>query len=432
MEMVLLPSETTAERGETLDGYQSRGGYAAWRQVLGDRDPQRVLDEVARSGLRGRGGAGFPTAGKWSFMPGHGQGPAVLCCNADESEPGTFKDRHLLERTPHQVLEGLMLGCYAVGATRGYVFVRCEYVRSIRVMQEAIEQARQVGLLGQNILGSGYSLEVLIRKGAGAYISGEETALLESTEGRRGWPRQKPPFPAGRGLFGLPTTVNNVETLACVPMIVSEGGQAFAAIGTPNNTGPKLYCLSGHVNRPGIYESPMTVTLRELIFDDRFGGGIPGGRLLKAVVPGGSSAPVLRADEIDVAADFDHLEEAGSMLGSAGIIVMDHRTCMVRAAANTCRFFAQESCGQCTPCREGSHWVRQVLDRIEAGRGRDRDIDLVVDRLEAIEGQTICPFGEALTCGVGSMIVKFRDDFLEHNRLGRCPEPAWDLAGATQ
>ncbi|NIA21264.1 MAG: NADH-quinone oxidoreductase subunit NuoF [Anaerolineaceae bacterium] len=431
MELVLLPPEATAEHPEMLDGYQTRGGYAAWRLALGDRDPGRVMDEVARSGLRGRGGAGFPTARKWSFMPRDGRA-AVLCCNADESEPGTFKDRHLLERTPHQVLEGLMLGCYALGARRGYVFIRCEYVRAAGAMQEAIEQAHQIGLLGENILGSGCSLKVLIRKGAGAYISGEETALLESTEGKRGWPRQKPPFPAGGGLFGLPTTVNNVETLACLPMIVSEGGQTFAAVGTPNNTGPKLYCLSGHVNRPGVYESPMTVTLRELIFDDCFGGGIPGGRLLKAVVPGGSSAPVLRADEIDLAADFDHLQEAGSMLGSAGLIVMDERTCMVRAAANTSRFFDRESCGQCTPCREGSHWVRQVLERIEAGRGCDRDVDLVIDRLEAIEGQTICEFGEAVSWGVGSMIEKFRDEFLEHNRLGRCPVPAWDLGGVAR
>ena len=333
-----------------------------------------------------------------------------------------------MERAPHLVLEGLMIGCYAVGAARGYVFLRSEYARAAETMQRAIDEARQAGLIGENIRGSGCSIDVVIRNGAGAYISGEETGLLESTEGKRGWPRQKPPFPARKGLFGRPTTVNNVETLACVPLVVSAGGKAFAAVGSPGNTGPKLYCLSGHVRNPGVFESPMTVTLRDLVFLDRFGGGTAGDRGLKAVIPGGSSAKVLRADEVDVIADFDHLAEAGSMLGSAGVIVMDDRTCMVRAAANTARFFDHETCGQCTPCREGCHWIRLVLDRVEAGRGRDEDVALVLERLAAIGEQTICPFGQAVAWGVGGIVAKFRDEFLEHNRLGRCPRPAWDFA----
>jgi len=427
VDLTLLPAGTSADHPERLDAYQARGGYAAWRMALAGGDPQHVIDEVQRSGLRGRGGAGFPTARKWSFMPRDGRGPAFVCCNADESEPGTFKDRRLLEATPHQVLEGLLLACYAVRATCGYVFLRWEYSRAARAMQAAIDEATHSGLIGRDVLGSGYNIEIRLRKGAGTYISGEETGLLETTEGKRGWPRQKPPFPAARGLFGMPTTVNNVETLACVPMIVSQGGEAFASIGSPGNTGPQLYCLSGCVCRPGLFEAPMTVTLRELIFGDRFGGGVADGRPLKAVIPGGSSAPVLRAEEIDVQADFDHLQAAGSMLGSAGVMVLDDRTCMVRVAANACGFFDHESCGQCTPCREGVHWVRQILDRIESGRGRPGDAELALDRLDAIAGQTICPFGEAVSWGVGSIIRKFRAEFDEHVRMRGCPYPAWDF-----
>jgi NADH-quinone oxidoreductase subunit F len=429
MEQRLLPTSLPADGPESLEAYRARGGYETWLRVWREGDRGAIIRAVERSGLRGRGGAGFSTSKKWSFMPVDARGRAYLCMNADESEPGTFKDRHLMERVPHLVLEGLLIACYAAGATRGVVFVRCEYARAAERMEQAIGEARAAGLLDCDA-GDGAPLDIVIRKGAGTYISGEETALLESAEGKRGWPRQKPPFPAGRGLLGRPTTINNVETLCCVPLVLSVGPEAFAAVGSEGNTGMKLYCLSGHVRRPGVYESAMTVTVRDLVFDERFGGGVAGGSGLKAVIPGGSSAPVLRADEIDVVADFDHLAAGGSMIGSAGLIVMNETTCMVRAAANTARFFDHETCGQCTPCREGSHWVRQILDRIEAGQGRDGDVELVLDRLDHIAGQTICPFGEAVAWGVGGIVKKFRGEFLEHNRLGRCPMPAWGFRRA--
>ncbi len=428
MQLQLIPPQYTVQSPEMLEAYRKRGGYSALEQVLGRNDRKWMLDEVKRSGLSGRGGAGFSAAMKWSFMPAEPSGPSYLCVNADESEPGTFKDRHLMERVPHLVLEGIILAAWAMRAERAFILLRYEYPNCRRILQQAIDEAREAGLLGQGLMGTDWSLEVVIRLGAGTYISGEEMALLETVEGNRAWPRQKPPFPAQRGVFGRPTTVNNVETLACVPLVIAAGVDEFAAMGSGKSTGPKLYCVSGHVKRPGLYEAPMTVTLKELIYDPRFGGGIRGDRVLKAVIPGGSSAPVLRPDEIDVPANFESLAKIGSMLGSAAIIVMDETVCMVRAAQNTAHFFDHETCGECTPCREGCHWMRQILDRIENGRGMEGDIDLMSDRLAAIEGQTICPFGEAVTWGLGSIVEKFRDEFQEHIRLGRCKYEAWQPA----
>lgn len=429
MPLQLIPPEYTVDRPETLTDYRRRGGYSALERVLKSNDRDWLLDQVKRSGLSGRGGAGFSTAAKWSFMPQTGDdgGDNYLCVNADESEPGTFKDRHLMERVPHLLLEGILIAAWAMRAQRVFILLRYEYPASRRSLERAMAEARSEKLLGPHILGSTWSLDPVIRLGAGTYISGEEMALLETVEGHRAWPRQKPPFPAQRGVFRRPTTVNNVETLACVPLVVAAGAEAFAAMGTGKSTGPKLYCLSGHVNRPGLYEAPMTVTLKQLIYDSRYGGGIRGGAKLKAVIPGGSSSPVLRPDEIDIPAGFEALAKAGSMLGSAAIIVMDESVCMVRAAMNTAHFFDHETCGECTPCREGCHWMRQILDRIESGRGLEGDIELMRDRLAAMEGQTICPFGDAVTLGLGSIIEKFEDEFRNHIRTGRCDFAPWRL-----
>ena len=428
MKLQMIPPNFTVDAPETLEDYRRRGGYEALGQVLKRGDRKWLLDEVKRSGLSGRGGAGFGAAMKWSFMPEEPQEPSYLCVNADESEPGTFKDRHLMERVPHLVLEGVIIAAWAMRAERAFILIRYEYPDSRKALERAIDEARQAKLLGDGILGGEWSLEVVIRLGAGTYISGEEMALLETVEGHRAWPRQKPPFPAQRGVFGRPTTVNNVETLACVPLVIGAGADKFAAMGGGKSTGPKLYCLSGHVARPGLYEAPMTVTLKQLIYDPQYGGGMRGPGKLKAVIPGGSSAPVLRADEIDLPASFEALAKAGSMLGSAAIIVMDETVCMVRAAMNTAHFFDHETCGECTPCREGCHWVRQIFDRIEGGRGLPGDIEVARDRLAAMEGQTICPFGEAVTMGLGSILEKFEGEFVEHIRTGRCGCEPWRLA----
>ena len=414
----VLTAITSLPGSHTLEVYRKHGGYEALAIAL-SKTPEEIIDVVKRSGLRGRGGAGFPTGTKWGFVPKSTDKPKYMCVNADESEPGAFKDRLLLAKDPHQVIEGTLIGAFAIGARRAYIYIRGEFAHEAALVQAAIDEARGAGLVGKNILKSGYDCDVVIYLGAGAYICGEETALIESIEGQRGEPRLKPPFPAVVGLFGCPTVVNNVETLACVPHIVKRGWEWFAGIGPDRNTGPKLYGLSGHVNRPGVYEAPMGISLRTLI--DEYGGGVPGGRPVKGVIPGGASCPVLRGDEIDISMDFDTLTRAGSLFGTGTPVVMDDTTCMVRAAWITARFFAHESCGQCTPCREGCGWMQRILWKIETGRGEERDLDILLSVTDQIEGNTICALGDAAAWPTRGFAKKFRDEFLQHIREKRCP-----------
>jgi NADH-quinone oxidoreductase subunit F len=416
----ILTRNIHKERSTALDVYEAGGGYQALRKAVRSLTPDEVVDQVKRSGLRGRGGAGFPCGLKWSFMPKEKKKPHYLLCNADESEPGTFKDRLLMELDPHLVIEGCLLSSYAIRADACYIYIRGEFVHPGRVLERAVAEAYAKGYAGKRIFGGDWSCELIVHRGAGAYICGEETALMTSLEGERGYPRVKPPFPANRGVWGCPTTINNVETLACVPSIVEHGPEWFAAIG-PNekNSGPKLYCLSGHVKRPGVYEAPMGLPLKELIYD--LGGGmLRADRPLKACIPGGSSVPVLTAAECDVNLDFDSLVKAGSALGSAGIMVMDSSTCMVKALLRISHFYAHESCGQCTPCREGTGWLERVLERIENGAGRTEDVDLLVSVANNIEGNTICALGDAAAWPVQSFVKRFRDEFLDHVRARAC------------
>ena len=411
----ILTRNVEKHDSETLAVYEADGGYQALRKALSGMTPEAVTDEVKKSGLRGRGGAGFPTGLKWTFMPKEvGKKPHYLLCNADESEPGTFKDRLLMERDPHLLLEGCLIASYAIHASVCFIYVRGEYVRSIRTLERAIAEAYAKGYAGKNILGSGWSCEVVVHPGAGAYICGEETAMMTSLEGNRGYPRLKPPFPAQAGLWGCPTTINNVETLANVPFIVERGADWFLSIGkAPKNSGPKLYSLSGHVKRPGNYEAAMGLPLHELIYD--LGGGmLHQDRPLKAVIPGGSSVPVLRADECEVDLDFDSLAAKGTTLGSAGVMVMDSGTCMVNALRRISHFYAHESCGQCTPCREGCGWMERILNRLETGQGRAEDLSLLDDIGGQIIGNTICALGDAAAMPVQSFVRKFRDEFQYH------------------
>jgi NADH-quinone oxidoreductase subunit F len=405
---------------DTLDVYLAGGGYRGLRRVLKESTPDAFVEEVKASGLRGRGGAGFPTGVKWGFLPKGLDKPRYLCVNADESEPGTFKDRLLIEKDPHLVLEGIILSAWAIGCHTAFIYIRGEFHHGARVLERVIEEARAKNFVGKNILGSGYDLEVLVYRGAGAYICGEETALLESLEGKRGLPRIKPPFPAVVGLYGCPTIINNVETLANVTLIAERGAAWFAAIGRPKNTGPKLFCISGHVKRPGVYEAPLGIPLKELIYEHA-GGMLHPDRPLKAVVPGGSSMKILPAAKADVLMDFDSLAAAGTMLGSAGGFVMDTSVCIVDALLNIARFYAHESCGQCTPCREGTGWFVKILERLEGGEGRPGDVDLLADVARRVEGNTICPFGEAIAWPVQSYVDVFRDEFDHHVRRRACP-----------
>jgi len=408
MEPVLLRARGVPD-SRTMDTYMSAGGYTGWRKALQTR-PKAVIDQVIASELRGRGGAGFPTGRKWTFVPKDHPGPRYLICNADESEPGTFKDREIIDHDPHQVIEGVAIAAYAIRASTAYIYIRGEFVRWARILETAIAEARQLGFLGQNILGSKYNLDIWVHKGAGAYICGEETSLIESLEGKRGFPRLKPPFPAVVGLFGKPTVVNNVETLACLPHIFERGAAWFAAIGRPRNTGPKLFCVSGHVNRPGVYELPMGVSFREII--EQHCGGIRDGRALKGFFPGGSSSPILTADEVDVEADFDCCSAAGTMLGSGAVMVLDDTTDMVETAANLAHFYAHESCGQCTPCREGADWLVDILERILHGHGRPDDMETMLRICRfASQGMTICPLGDAFALPISSLVNKFRGEF---------------------
>jgi NADH-quinone oxidoreductase subunit F len=402
--------------GAWMDAYVADGGYVAAKKAFSMTPPQ-IIDEMLRANLRGLGGAGFPTGRKWSFIPKDNPKPKYLVVNADEGEPGTFKDRYILERDPHALLEGMLIAAYAIGSHKAYVYIRGEYYRPAHRFNRAVEEAYAKGWLGKNIQGSGFDLDVVIHRGAGAYICGEETALLTSLEGGKGFPKLKPPFPAISGLFQCPTIVNNVETLACVPFILREGAERFAGMGTPKQGGTRLFSVSGHVNRPGLYEAPVGVTLRELI--ERYGEGVPGGRKLKAVIPGGISAKVLTAEEIDVRMDFDSLMAAGTMAGSAGVIVMDETTSMVEALLSASKFFAHESCGQCSPCREGTGWVHRIMRRIAGGKGRLQDLDELLGIARDMEGKTICVFADAAAWPVQSYIAKFRAEFEEHIRSGR-------------
>jgi NADH-quinone oxidoreductase subunit F len=416
----VLTRNVGREGSQTLEVYRATGGYQPLARAL-KMDPDAVTEEVKSSGLRGRGGAGFPAGVKWSFMPKDGSQPKYLICNADESEPGTFKDRVIMEHDPHMLLEGCLIASYAMGASIAFIYIRGEYVYSARVLERAIAEAYEAGLAGKNILGSGYDCELVLHRGAGAYICGEETALMDSLEGGRGNPRLKPPFPAQAGLYGCPTTINNVETLSCVPHIIERGADWFKGIGPDErNTGPKLYCLSGHIKRPGTYELPMGVPLMELL-EESGGGMLFPDRSLKAVIPGGSSVPVLRADECrDLRMDFDSLAKAGTMLGSAAVIVMDETTCMVKAMERLAHFYAHESCGQCTPCREGCGWLEKILGRIEGGEGRIEDLDLLLTVSNNMMGTTICPLSDAAAMPCNSFVSKFRDEFEYHVKNRAC------------
>ena len=405
----------------TIEGYLAAGGYQGLRRALKEFSPGQLVEEVKNSGLRGRGGAGFPTGMKWGFLPKTRDKPRYLCVNADESEPGTFKDRLLIEKDPHLVLEGIVLSAYAIESSLAFFYIRGEFHEGYRIFQKAVLEARAKGFLGTNILGSGFSLDIIIYRGAGAYICGEETALLESLEGKRGYPRIKPPFPAIVGLYGCPTIINNVETLANVTLIAERGAAWYASIGRPpKNTGPKLFCLSGHVKRPGVFEAPLGVPFLELL-NEHAGGMQHSDRPLKAAVPGGSSMKILPASKCDVLMDFDSLAAAGTSLGSAGGIVMDTSTCMVTALLNVARFYAHESCGQCTPCREGTGWFVKILSRLERGDGRPEDVGLLTGIASNIEGNTVCPFGEAIAWPVESYVRVFREEFEEHAKRKACP-----------
>ena len=403
--------------GTWLEDYVAADGYLAAKKVLTSLTPEQVIDEVLKSNLRGLGGAGFPTGRKWSFIPKETTRPKYLVVNADEGEPGTFKDRYIMERDPHALLEGMIISAFAIGSHKAYVYIRGEYFRSSKRLQRAVDEAYSEGWLGKNIQGTGFDLDVVIHRGAGAYICGEETALLTSLEGGKGFPKLKPPFPAISGLFSCPTIVNNVETLACVPFIMRHGAEHFAGIGTARQGGTRLFCVGGHVVRPGVYEAPVSVTLRELIEDAA--GGVPDGKKLKAVIPGGISAKILTAEEIDVAMDFDSLMAAGTMAGSGGVIVMDETTCMIEALESVTRFFADESCGQCSPCREGTGWVHRIMRRITEGQGSVQDLGDLLAIADDMEGKTICVFADAAAWPVQSYITKFRGEFEEHIRTGK-------------
>jgi NADH-quinone oxidoreductase subunit F len=414
---------------QSLDGYRADGGYSGLAKAL-RASPADVIETVKKSGLRGRGGAGFPTGLKWSFLPKDHPGPIYLAVNADESEPGTFNNRVLMEDDPHQLLEGIAIACHAIRSNTAYIYLRYEYGRSYRTLQKAIEECYEAGILGRNVLGSDFRLDVYLHRGAGAYICGEETGLIESLEGKRAWPRIKPPFPAVEGLFRKPTIVNNVDTLCCVTHIFGRGVEWFRSIGIPpdpgnsrdlGSFGPKLYGVSGHVNRPGLFELPLGVTSRELI--EEHCGGVWKGRKVKAVIPGGLSTGFLTADELDVPLDFAGPVKAGCLgLGTAGLIVIDDHTNMVDVLFNSARFYAHESCGQCTPCREGTDWMRKILQRFRSGQGTERDIELLQElcgTMGIIPGTTICGLADGAAWPVKSALTKFRQDFIDYIKCGK-------------
>lgn len=410
---------------DNIDVYIREGGYSALEKSIKQMTPEEVIDVVSKSGLRGRGGAGFPTGKKWAFIPKDPNLRKYLCCNADESEPGTFKDRELMLRNPHQLIEGMIICCYAIGAERAFIYIRGEYVEPIKKLEQALAEAYDRGFIGENVLKSGFNLQIQLYRGAGAYICGEESALLNSLEGLRGEPRFRPPFPAIRGLYDGPTVINNVETLCNAPHIINNGPEWFAGIGTEKSTGTKIFSVSGHVNKPGNYELPMGATARELIFEHA--GGILGGKRLKAFIPGGSSVPMLTEEHLDVGLSFESLLSAGSMLGSAGFMVLNEDTCIVRAVLNMAKFYEHESCGKCTPCREGTPWMREMLESIEEGTGKMGYIDRLVDIANNINGRSFCGLGDASAQPVLSSIKHFREEYETHIREGQCPFGGWGI-----
>jgi len=410
-----------------IDVYLKNEGYQALEKALKQMTPDQIIDEVKKSNLRGRGGAGFPAGMKWSFVPKGTDKPKYILANADESEPGTCKDRPLMEMDPHQLIEGMVIAGRAVGANRGFIYIRGEYRYIIDIMDAALAESYAKGYLGKNILGSGFDFDLITHTGAGAYECGEESALMESLEGKRGYPRIRPPFPAVVGLYGCPTVINNAETLSTVPAILRMGGEAYANLGTPKNGGTRLYSISGHVNRPGIYELPLGFPLRRLI--EEVAGGVRGGKKLKAVIPGGSSCPLLTADEIDVAMDYDSVAKIGSMLGSGGTVVMDEDTCMVDVARRIMHFYAHESCGWCIPCREGTTWLRKMLDRFHEGGGREEDIPLIDELSKNMLGRTFCPLGDAAALPTICIVKKWRNEFEDHLH-GKCAYNAADVIAA--
>jgi NADH-quinone oxidoreductase subunit F len=425
-ETLILSKRWGKPGSATLKSYREDGGYAALDKALA-MDGAAIVDEVKKSNLRGRGGAGFATGLKWTFLPKDVR-PRYLTVNADESEPGTFKDRYIIEHDPHMLIEGIAITCLALDIHLAYVYIRGEFAKQARILEQAIAEARAAGVIGPRLLGKkDFDLDIHVHRGAGAYICGEESALLESLEGKKGYPRLKPPFPAVVGLWGKPTIINNVETIANIPWIVTNGGEAFAALGSGKTGGTRLFGVSGHVNRPGVYEKPAAYNLKKLIMEDC--GGIPGGRKVKAVIPGGSSSPVLRGDEIDISLEVDAVKAAGSMSGSGGIIVFDDSTCMVRALARISKFYAEESCGQCTPCREGTSWMEGIIEKIEHGHGSAADVDKLEQIAGNIGGNTICALGDAASMPVQSFLKKFREEFMRHVEERRCPygDHGWGL-----
>jgi NADH-quinone oxidoreductase subunit F len=408
------------ERPWELATYQSAGGYEALRRVLTEPvSPVELIDTVKKSGLRGRGGAGFPTGVKWGFINRTAPGPRYLVCNSDEGEPGTCKDRDILRYNPHALVEGMVIGGWAIGAAAGYNYIRGEFWEPYERFEAALREAREAGFLGKNILGSGFDFDIHTHLGAGAYICGEETALLNSIEGGKGQPRYKPPFPAQFGLYGRPTIINNTESLASIPEIVRRGPDWFRELGVPNSGGSKLFSVSGNVNRPGNYEIPLGTPFAKLL---EMAGGLRAGRKLKAVIPGGSSAPVIPGDlMMDLTMDYDAIAKAGSMLGSGAVVVMDDTNCMVRVLDRISYFYYEESCGQCTPCREGTGWMHRVIHRIETGQGRPEDLDLLDDVAAKIQGRTICALGDAAAMPVAGFLKHFRDEFAYHIEHKRCP-----------
>lgn len=417
-ELRIIRNYVDRKDSHTIQSYISSGGYKALEKAL-KMDKEEIIETVKKSGLRGRGGAGFPAGIKWSFVPKDSKKPVYLCCNADESEPGSFKDREILEKDPHQMLEGIIIACFAINSRKAYIYIRGEMPFGAGQIEDAIGEAYDKGYLGKNILDSGFDIDVVLYRGAGAYICGEETGLLESIEGKKGEPRPKPPFPAQIGLFGCPTIVNNVETLACVPHIINNGSEWFSAIGTPKNTGTKIYGLSGCINYPGLYELPLGITIRELI--DEYGGGIVNGRKIKAISPGGSSSALLTAEEIDLKLDFDTMAEVGSMLGTAGVTVIDDSVSMVKVAQNLAHFYRDESCGQCVQCREGTWWLEKMLREIDEGKGSMEYIDIILDACSQMRGTTICALADGCAMPVASIVSKFRDEFEEHILTGKSP-----------
>jgi NADH-quinone oxidoreductase subunit F len=417
LEVKLLTARFGLPNSQSLDTYLANDGYKAFHKAV-KMKPEEIIAEMKTSNLRGRGGAGFPTGMKWSFVPRTSPAPKYIIVNADESEPGTCKDRVLMEEDPHSLLEGMMIAALAVDSHKGYIYIRGEYRYLIDIMDRAIAESYSRGYLGKNIQGTGFDFDAYTHTGAGAYECGEETALLDSIEGKRGIPRLKPPFPAVAGAWQSPTVLNNVETYCAAPVIIRDGGAAFAALGPPRNGGTRLFCLSGHINKPGVYELPMGFNLLRMI--DEVGGGMRNGKKLKAVIPGGSSCPVMKASECDVAMDYDAVAKIGSMLGSGGVVIMDEDTCMVKVMQRIMKFYQHESCGWCIPCREGTTWLKKLLDRFHDGQGISKDIDLMYDVSKNMLGRTFCALGDAAAMPMMSFVEKFREEFEAHLG-GKCP-----------